>query len=122
MVQIRQDIDGDILFENNKFSLTEHLSDEEIVQSLKQNLKTFLGEWFLDLSIGLPYIQIIFVKGTPPEVIDAALKNAIIKTEGIETLNNFQDLDLNSGTRALSAKFDVTTINGNSIPIEVPIP
>lgn len=117
MTQIRQDNDGDILFENNVFSVTENLSDEEIVQSLKQNLKTFLGEWFLDLSIGLPYIQIIFVKGTPAEVIDAALKNAIIKTEGVETLNSFDDLDLDSSTRELNVNFDVTTINGNTINI-----
>lgn len=118
MTQIVQDDDGDILFKNNKFSLTENLSDEEIAQSLKQNLKTFLGEWFLDLSIGLPYIQIIFVKGTPPEVIDAAFKNAIIKTKGIRTLNNFEDLDLNPATRGLAVNFDVTTINGNTITIQ----
>ena len=117
MTQIRQDDSGDILFENNQFSLTENLSDEEIVQSLKQNLRTFLGEWFLDLSIGLPYIQIIFVKGTPPEVIAAAFKNTIIKTKGVSTLNRFEDLDLDPVTRGLNVDFDVTTINGNNVTI-----
>jgi len=122
MTQIIQTLDGDAEFKNNQFSLTTNLSDEEIVQSLKQNLKTFLGEWFLDLSIGLPYIQIIFKKGTPPEVIDAALKNVIIKTEGVNTLNRFDDLDLNTATRGLNVNFDVTTINGNNIPIQVEVP
>jgi len=117
MTQIIQTLEGDIDFTNNTFSITKNLSDEEIVQSLKQNLKTFLNEWFLDLSIGLPYIQILFVKGTPPEVIEAAFKDAIIKTNGVETLNSFDDLDLDSGTRKLSVNFDVTTINGNNVTI-----
>lgn len=116
MVQIRQDINGDIEFKNNKFSLTSHLSDEEIAQSVKQELKTFLNEWFLDLSLGLPYMQIIFVKGTPAEVIEAALKDKIIRTVGVATLNRFDDLDLDS-SRGLKVDFDITTINGNSITI-----
>ena len=117
MTQIRQEIDGDIDYTNNSFSLTENLSDEEIVQSLKQNLKTFLNEWFLDLTIGLPYIQLIFVKGTPVEVIEAAYKDVIIKTNGVQTLNRFDDLDLNVTTREMAVNFDVTTINGNTITI-----
>lgn len=117
MTQIRQTINGDIDITNNEMTLTAHLSDEEIVQSLKQNLKTFLGEWFLDLTIGLPYIQVIFVKGTPVEVIETAFKNAIIKTIGVSTLNSFDDLDLDTTTRELKVNFDVTTINGNTITI-----
>ena len=117
MTQIVQTLGGDIAITNNKFTLTDNDSDEEIVQRLKQNLKTFLNEWFLDKTLGLPYLQIIFVKGTPVSVIEASFKGVIIATSGISTIERFEDLDLDAATRGLTVDFDVTTINGNTITI-----
>ena len=117
MTQLVQNNDGDIDITNNKFSLTSNNSDEEISQRLKQNLKTFLNEWFLDKTVGIPYLQIIFVKGTPVSVIEAAFKGAIISTDGVATIERFDDLDLDTATRKLTVDFDVTTINGNTVTI-----
>ena len=71
MTQLRMDDDKDIKLENNKFSLTENNSDEEISQRLLQRLRFFLEEWFLDKTKGLPYFQLIFKKGTPPDIIES---------------------------------------------------
>ena len=71
MTQLKMNSDKDVAIENNRLVWTSHNSDEEISQRLVQNLKFFLGEWFLDQTEGLPYFQAVFVKGTPPDIIEA---------------------------------------------------
>ena len=113
----------DLAIENNRFVLTVNDSDEEIRQRIIQRLKFFRGEWFLDLTEGLPYFQAIFVKGTPADIIEAAFKNRIIGTDGVVTLSRFDPIELDSKLRNLTVSFDVKTINGNTIFInnlEVP--
>lgn len=122
MTQILQTSDGDIAITNNKFSLTTHMSDEEIIQSLKQALKLFYGEWFLDLTIGLPYMQAIFVKGTPVEITESFFKETIIESKGIRSLNRFDSIEYDPATRKASIAFDVTTINGNNLTINEELP
>lgn len=122
MTQIRQTDDGDIQITNNKFSLTSNNSDEEISQRLKQRLKTFLGEWFLDSTIGIPYFQAVFVKGTPPEIIDGIFKDEIIGTRGVKSLNRFDSIEYDPATRVAQISFDVTTINGNNLTINEVLP
>jgi len=103
--------DGDIAITSNNFTVEEN---EKVLtrQRLLQSLRTFLGEWFLDNSIGVGYFQFIFQKGTPPTLINDLFKNEIINTQGVVELSTFQPLDLNSGTRVLSLDFDVLTLDG----------
>lgn len=122
MTQFKMDDNDDLAIENNGFVLTVHDSDEEIRQRLLQALRFFLEEWFLDNSLGIPYFQAIFVKGTPPDVIEAAFKDAILSTEGVVSLERFAPLDFNVSTRKLSVDFDVKTINGNNLTINEEVP
>lgn len=103
MSQLKQTEDGDIEIANNQFSLA--TGSEEIRQRLKQNLKTFLGEWFLDTTIGVPYFQIVFDKSSPSSLIDDVFKDAILKTKGVVEIVEFKELDLNVGTRELTVDF-----------------
>lgn len=122
MTQLKMNDNDDVAIENNRFVWTVNNSDEEIRQRLIQNLKFFLGEWFLDINQGVPYFQAIFVKGTPPEIVEAAFKDVIIGTDGVTDLKRFEPLDLNSATRELKVDFDVTTINGNNLTINEVLP
>lgn len=122
MTQLKVNSDGDLDITENKWSLTEHNSDQEISQRLTQRLKFFYREWFLNRNEGLPYFQAIFVKGTPPEIIDSFFKERIITTEGVVNLKRFAPLDLNASSRVLSVDFDVVTINGNTININEELP
>lgn len=122
MTQLKMDINNDVAIENNRLVLTEHNSDEEISQRLLQRLRFFQGEWFLNRIEGLPYFQAVFVKGTPPDIIEAAFKDVIIGTEGVESLQRFAPLDLNTATRELTVDFDVRTINGNNLTINEVVP
>lgn len=122
MSQFRLNDDGDLDISSNKFSVTQHNSDEEISQRIMQRLRFFFAEWFLDVSEGVPWFQIIFEKGTSADIIEGILKETIIGTEGVVTLDRFEPLQFDPKTRLVQVVFDVTTINGNNLVINEVLP
>ena len=66
---------------------------EEIRQHSAQRLRTFFGEWFLDIFLGLPYFEEIFEKQVDTNNIDSIFINEILQTPGIIRLLSF-DLDI----------------------------
>ena len=112
---------NDLAIVGNNFSLTQNESDEEIRQRLIQNLQTFLGEWFLDTSIGVPYLQLIFRKAVPTILIESAFKDMITATRGVIALLRFDPLDLDSENRTLRVNFSVRTLN-SAIDLALEIP
>lgn len=110
MSDIRLDtVSGDLEIIEGNPSLT--ITVDAIRQHLSQRLKTFLGEWFLDSRIGVPYFQHILQKNPNPVVVDAVLKKEIIQTPGVEELIQF-DVDIDEATREASLIFRVKTIAG----------
>lgn len=122
MTQLRTNDNDDLDISGNTFSLTDNNSDEEIVQRLKQRLKFFFGEWFLDNTRGVPWFQVIFEKNAQPAIIETVLKDAIIGTPGVSFLNKFGPIDYDPKTRLAKVAFDVTTINGNNLSISEVLP
>lgn len=119
MSQLKQTDDGDIAIENNKFVLV--VGRDEIRQRVIQNLKTFLGEWFLDITLGVPYYQLIFVKDVAGEIKNALLQDEILSTVGITGLTKFDGIDLDPETREGSVDFEARTSAGDiSLIVEVP--
>ncbi len=110
MTQLAMTNDGDLDISNNKFYLVN--GKEEIRQRIIQNLKTFLGEWFLNTLEGVPYYQIIFEKNVPPDLVADSLKDVILGTIGVVELTRFEPLDLDPVTRALTVDFEVGTADG----------
>jgi len=93
---------GDLyLFEGN----------DAIAQHTEQRFKTFLAEWFLDESVGVPYFDYIFQKNPNPVVVDAVLKNTALLSPGIIELT-FWDLTLDSARRELSLAFTARSEEG----------
>jgi len=76
-------------------------STEAIAQHWAQRLKTFLGEWFLDKGIGVPYFQQILKKNFNPVIVDTAFKKESINTPGITQLIQF-NLEIDTATRELN--------------------
>lgn len=113
-------ITGDLKITNNNFSI---VTDEQVVvgQRLFQNLRTFLGEWFLDNRIGVPYYEIVFEKGVSPDLVNDVFKDAIIKTEGVVELKTFNPLDLDP-SRALQVTFNARTLEGDVEVNELEVP
>ena len=59
------------------------------LQSLKQRLYLWQGEWFLDTTEGVPYLQEIFVNGQRLDIIRNILLRVVAGTVGIATITRF---------------------------------
>lgn len=84
---------------------------DEIKQIIKRNLQTFLGEWFLDTSIGVPWIQEIFSKRASAQNADAILIDQVVASRGVISLLRWET-SLDTATRELSVEFRALTVSG----------
>lgn len=84
---------------------------EAIRQHILQRLRMFLGEWFLDNTIGLPYFQQILVKNPDQSKIDAIFINQILGTPGVVSLTKYSFVP-NFINRSVSVTFECLTTQG----------
>jgi hypothetical protein len=105
---------GDIAIENNKFILIN--GADRIRQNLLTRLRTYLGEWFLNINIGIPYYQDVFVKGLPIGQVTGVFKDEITSTPGVDELTKF-DAEYVNSNRNLSINFEVK-YGEETIPIQ----
>ena len=84
---------------------------DEIKQIIKRNLQTFLGEWFLDTSVGVPWFQEIFTKRQSAQNADAILIDTIVASKGVISLLRWES-SLDKSTRELSITFRCLTVAG----------
>jgi hypothetical protein len=112
----RRIVNGDMSFGQGLANMC--TGSESVAQNVVTRLRTFKGEWFLDLDAGVGYLQDIFVKPANVPLSEADLKAEIIKTDGVATLNSFQ-FNLNHVTRQATLSADVVTIYGDTINIQV---
>lgn len=82
-----------------------------IQQHILQRLRTFLGEWFLDNTIGIPFYQSIFVKNPSIGTVNGLFISEIIQTPGVVALTRYA-FTANSANRSLDASFTALTSSG----------
>lgn len=109
MSDLKLGADGDLAIKNSDLQLT--TSDDAVRQHLQQRLRTFLGEWFLDLDVGVPYFQDILVKNPNINQIDGILKQKILTTPGVVELLSFT-MNFDQSARSLSIEFEYTFYSG----------
>ena len=98
------DDDGDIYISAlGQSRLTETLV-EEVAQRLQTKFQFFLGEWFLDQTLGVPYYRDIFVRNPNMAVIRSIFQQLVTDDEGVEGLVSLE-LALDGVTRVLSVTF-----------------
>jgi hypothetical protein len=95
---------------------------DAIVQAIKTRLLFFLGEWFLDTTVGVPWFDSVLKKGVNPKEIASLLKTEILQTDGVNSLLFF-DIDFQALPRTLNVTFRVDTTEGTTgeIPFEFTI-
>jgi hypothetical protein len=103
------DVTGDLVLENADLVMT--TGSDAVRQHILQRLRTFMGEWFLNLDAGLPYFQDILVKDPNLSAIDGVIKNQIIDTPGVLELLSF-DMDFDPSSQALVISFSVQVSDG----------
>ncbi len=109
MSDIMLGTDDDLEFDGVDLQIVD--GADAILQHLKQRLKLFLGEWFLDTRRGVAYFQQILKKNPDPVAIDGIFKSTIVNTPGILELLEF-DLDMDLHIRQLTLNFKALTTEG----------
>lgn len=101
--------EGSLVCENGDVQIIK--GKEAIVQRIKQELRTELGEWFMNVSVGIPYIDSIR-EGKNPNMImlRTAIKSTILS---IPYINKITDLEfqLDNQKRTLHIRF-ITDFTG----------
>lgn len=110
---------GDLVFVNGACPVTQ-LQADVVAQRLRITLYTFYGEWFLDETIGVPYIQQIFTKVRKKSTIDLVFQGLISADPGvIEILSFTSEI---SAQRGYTMTFSVRVAdNTASLPITLSI-
>jgi len=77
-------------------------------QQVKVTLMTFLGEWFLDTSFGVPYFEQILLKTPDRTSIEVVLRARILAVPGVVRVRRL-DLQVDAVQRALRVNFEAET-------------
>lgn len=102
---------GDLDFSTDDLVLLDHI--EAVAQHLRIRLRFFLGEWFLDQRVGIPYFEKILGKvGRRENVVRSILRKAILDTSGVEALRSLS-LTYTGETRLLTLEFDADIVGAD---------
>lgn len=77
---------------------------DAVEQHLRIRLRIYLGAWFLDTRVGIPYYSQILVKNPNLAAIESVYRRAITDTPGVDSLERI-DLTFDTSTRRLDLTF-----------------
>lgn len=109
MKDLKLNADGDLAIIGFDLALVE--GRDQVAQRLKTRLKTFLGEWFLDVTRGVPYFEDILVKAPDMTRVNAIITQQILLDPEITSVISFAS-SFDPSTRRLSYVVDVDTVFG----------
>ena len=79
------------------------VSDAEAVgQHVRQRLKTYSGEWFLDTRAGVTWLDDVLGQSYDPSLAEALIKAEILNTDGVKEIASFS-ATFNKERRELTA-------------------
>lgn len=84
-------------------------------QHIQVSLDIFLGEWFLDLRIGISYFRDVLIHSPNSDTVRSVFRTGILKTDGIVAVPVLEVL-LDTSTRVATVNFIATYSNGQSVP------
>lgn len=108
-MDIKLDPNGDVSFLNGESSVTS-IGAEDLAQRLQIRLRTFLGEWFMDNTLGVDWWGRVFGKNRSKTAVDALIQAEILKEPDALQIVTFSSSI--STDRKYSATFQVRTEDG----------
>jgi hypothetical protein len=87
---------------------------EAIAQRLRVRFRFFLGEWFLDRRLGVPYFRDVLKKNPDEILIASILRTVLLSTPGIARVDTLE-ARLDRPTRTLSVNFVALLEDGSTI-------
>ena len=111
---------GDVVFINGEAPVTQRTATV-VAQRLRITLYTFLGEWFLDPTVGVPYYQQIFGKIRTKSAVDLIFQQIITDDPDVIEILTFEST-LDNANRGYSMTFQVrVSDNTASLPITISV-
>lgn len=110
---------NDLVFKDFDFDLVDETA--QIMQNLAIRLRFVLGEWFLDITQGIPYFEEFFIKNPNQIQIESILKQEIVQTRGIVSLTSFE-ANFDKRRRIFSVRFSARSIDGEELLKEMELP
>lgn len=89
---------------------------EAVAQAVKTSLLLWIGEWYLNIEEGTPYMQGILGKHTQA-TMDATIKKRIGSVQGVTSIDNYVS-SIDPETRKASVSATLNTIYGVT-PLQV---
>lgn len=111
------DENGDYTFGNNSFDYIE--KDEAIAQAIKTKLYLFYGEWWEDISLGLPMFQSILGQVSNNNLRQTVILLCAEQINLVEGVTSVDSISVDISARKLGLTIDVTTENGTTVNLEV---
>ena len=99
----------DIAFNNNDLILIDDA--ERIAQQIKISLQFWLGEWFINTTLGVPYLERICIKNPNLQHIRQIFRNTIQNVNGVTAVTAL-DLSVDAAKRVLTVTYTATTQSG----------
>lgn len=88
-----------------------------IAQDWGLRMALFKGEWKLDRRVGIDYRALIFADRRPSNALLRHVFEAVTRdTAGVQSLDRLE-FTFDSQTRSLTVSADVTSVDGDSIPL-----
>ena len=106
MIDLKLDSQHDLLFKDGKLVLVS--SANLVAQRIKITLLTFLGEWFMDTTIGIPYLEQVLVKPADKTKLENIFRKKILSVDGVKKIQSIDAL-INRVERTLQVEFAVDT-------------
>lgn len=94
--------DGDLIAIDNA---------ERVAQQIKIQLLTWLGEWFLDITHGVPYLDYILVKNPNIELARSIFKEQIMKVDDVDDVTSLE-IYYNATERTMVVEYEASTSYG----------
>jgi hypothetical protein len=94
-------------------------SPATVAQAVMTALMLFQGEWFLDVTAGMPWSTQVLGYNTQ-SLYDRAIKTAILAVQGVQSIVSYSS-SLNASTRVLTVNVRIQTIFGTaSLTAQIP--
>ncbi|MGA9606992.1 MAG: hypothetical protein WBR21_08220 [Rouxiella badensis] len=107
----REDADGDYTFGQGDNTFLTNTPDA-VAQAVKTRFLLWYGQWFLDTTVGTPWIQSVLGKQRP-EIYNLAIRQRILGTQGVNSIISFDSV-ADGSTRRVSFTATIDTIYGTT--------
>lgn len=84
---------------------------DAIKQHLRIRLQFFLGEWFLDTRVGVPYFEQLLGQKPNDEVVRSIMRSVVLSTPGVTEMRDLT-IDYDGASRNLAVAFTAVTDTG----------